>query len=68
MVLQPIVLPVSVDQLNVRLIPVIFVINLLILVIKYHAVIQKVLPLILLLVVVVVQIVFHHRDITAINL
>ena len=40
MVLQPTMLPVSVDQLNVRLIPVIFVISQSIHVIKYHAVIH----------------------------
>ena len=43
MVLQPTTLPVNADRLNVRLIPGSIVLNPLILVIKYHAVIHKVL-------------------------
>ena len=57
MVLQPTVLPVSVDQLNVLLIPASIAIKPSILAIKYLAVIQKVKPLIPPLVVAVQQIV-----------
>ena len=57
MVLQPTMLPASVAQLNVRLIPVSIVIHPLIFVIKYHAVIYKVLSKIQLRVGAVQQIV-----------
>ena len=57
MVLQPTTLPVSADRLNVLLIPASIAINPLIDVIKYHAIIHKVLQKILSRVGVIQQIV-----------